>query len=167
MSTDQKLRASGTGNQNQLVYWALAFIAAGVLVWVWGGHRKDARVVQKLKSVTPQKNPAPAVPAPVRVAKIVPPPPIVPSDVPAEVVIAPQAPPRPVAVVKPVSYVEPPAAEVRVQPPPKSANKILDSQVALVRLGISPGSIDGVIGSQSRAAVRAFQLKAGLACTGT
>ena len=28
-----------------------------------------------------------------------------------------------------------------MQPPPKSANKILDSQVALVRIGISPGSI--------------------------
>jgi peptidoglycan hydrolase-like protein with peptidoglycan-binding domain len=43
---------------------------------------------------------------------------------------------------------------------------ILDAQVALDRIGISPGSIDGVPGSQTRAAIRAFQLREGLPLTG-
>jgi len=43
---------------------------------------------------------------------------------------------------------------------------ILETQVALDRIGISPGSIDGVPGSQTRAAIRAFQLREGLPITG-
>jgi lipoprotein-anchoring transpeptidase ErfK/SrfK len=43
---------------------------------------------------------------------------------------------------------------------------VLDAQVALDRLGISPGSIDGVFGSQSRAALRAFQLRENIPQTG-
>jgi lipoprotein-anchoring transpeptidase ErfK/SrfK len=49
------------------------------------------------------------------------------------------------------------------------ANKsaaVLDAQIALDRIGISCGSIDGVIGSQTRAAVRAFQAREGLPATG-
>ena len=47
-----------------------------------------------------------------------------------------------------------------------TAAAILDAQVALDRIGISPGSIDGVPGSQTRAALRAFQLREGLPITG-
>lgn len=43
---------------------------------------------------------------------------------------------------------------------------VLDAQVMLDRLAISPGSIDGVPGSQTRAALRAFQLREGLTVTG-
>ena len=39
---------------------------------------------------------------------------------------------------------------------------VLEAQVALSRLGISCGSLDGAIGSQTRAALRAFQRKAQL-----
>ena len=39
-------------------------------------------------------------------------------------------------------------------------------QVALARQGISAGSIDGIIGSQTRAAIRAFQQQQGLPITG-
>ena len=46
------------------------------------------------------------------------------------------------------------------------AAMIFDAQVALDRMGISPGSIDGVFGSQTRAAIRAFQLREGLPITG-
>jgi lipoprotein-anchoring transpeptidase ErfK/SrfK len=46
------------------------------------------------------------------------------------------------------------------------AAAILEAQVALDRIGISPGSIDGVPGSQTRAAIRAFQLREGLPITG-
>src|SRR6185503_14854708 len=39
-------------------------------------------------------------------------------------------------------------------------------QIALDRMAISPGSIDGVLGSQTRAAIRAFQSREGLSATG-
>ncbi|MEO5802683.1 MAG: L,D-transpeptidase family protein [Verrucomicrobiota bacterium] len=53
--------------------------------------------------------------------------------------------------------------DVFVARPVKS---ILEAQVALVRRGISAGSIDGVIGSQTRAALRAFQQSESLPITG-
>jgi lipoprotein-anchoring transpeptidase ErfK/SrfK len=43
---------------------------------------------------------------------------------------------------------------------------VLEAQLALGRLGISSGSLDGVIGPQTRAALRAFQQKEHLAVTG-
>ncbi len=47
------------------------------------------------------------------------------------------------------------------------AEKILEAQLNLVRHGISSGSLDGVMGSQTRAALRAFQRKENLPVTGT
>jgi lipoprotein-anchoring transpeptidase ErfK/SrfK len=43
---------------------------------------------------------------------------------------------------------------------------ILEAQIALVRQGICPGSIDGVAGSQTRAALIAFQKKRGIVPSG-
>jgi len=40
---------------------------------------------------------------------------------------------------------------------PRPARNILEGQIALARLAISPGSIDGAIGSQTRAALETFQ----------
>ncbi|MCF7669634.1 MAG: L,D-transpeptidase [Verrucomicrobia bacterium] len=42
-----------------------------------------------------------------------------------------------------------------------------EAQLALDRQGLSPGSIDGVMGPQTAAAISAFQLKSGLAPSGT
>jgi lipoprotein-anchoring transpeptidase ErfK/SrfK len=47
-----------------------------------------------------------------------------------------------------------------------SGDGVIEAQAALARLGISPGSIDGRIGPQTRAAIRAFQLWDGLPVTG-
>jgi lipoprotein-anchoring transpeptidase ErfK/SrfK len=74
----------------------------------------------------------------------------------------------------------PPSISVRTQTPPsqfhtsatnldsKAAKSpsVLDAQIALDRFAISPGSLDGVPGSQTRAAIRAFQLREGLRQTG-
>lgn len=49
---------------------------------------------------------------------------------------------------------------------PRQVQSIFQAQVALARQHLSPGSLDGLMGSQTRAAVRAFQLKAGLRETG-
>jgi lipoprotein-anchoring transpeptidase ErfK/SrfK len=43
---------------------------------------------------------------------------------------------------------------------------MLEAQIALVRLGISPGSIDGVAGPQTRSALIAFQKKQGIPPSG-
>lgn len=62
---------------------------------------------------------------------------------------------------------------VRAKVPVSSTNadlssvlSVLDAQIALDRMAISPGSIDGVPGSQTRSALRAFQLREGLPQTG-
>jgi len=45
-------------------------------------------------------------------------------------------------------------------------DKVLLSQIHLVRQGFSPGSIDGLMGGQTRAALRAFQQREGLPTAG-
>jgi lipoprotein-anchoring transpeptidase ErfK/SrfK len=49
---------------------------------------------------------------------------------------------------------------------PRPVESIGEAQIALVRQGISPGSLDGEAGSQTRAALIAFQKKRGLVPTG-
>jgi hypothetical protein len=49
---------------------------------------------------------------------------------------------------------------------PALRERVLHAQVALVQQGISPGSLDGLLGPQTRAALRAFQQKLNLAETG-
>lgn len=49
---------------------------------------------------------------------------------------------------------------------PRPPQNSFEVQLALARAGVSSGSFDGVTGSQTRAAIRAFQLREGLAETG-
>ena len=49
---------------------------------------------------------------------------------------------------------------------PRPVQNVFEAQLALARLGISSGSLDGHIGPQTRAALRAFQQKEHLAGTG-
>jgi lipoprotein-anchoring transpeptidase ErfK/SrfK len=49
----------------------------------------------------------------------------------------------------------------------RPVESILEAQIALVRHGLSPGSIDGRDGAQTRAALSAFQKKQGLTQTGS
>jgi len=49
---------------------------------------------------------------------------------------------------------------------PRAARDVFEAQVALARNGISSGSLDGTLGSQTRSALSAFQRKAGLVETG-
>jgi lipoprotein-anchoring transpeptidase ErfK/SrfK len=49
---------------------------------------------------------------------------------------------------------------------PRAVQNVLEAQLALARQGISSGSLDGAIGPQTRAALRAFQQKDHLAVTG-
>jgi lipoprotein-anchoring transpeptidase ErfK/SrfK len=52
------------------------------------------------------------------------------------------------------------------QPPEHPVRNFLEAQIALARLAISAGPIDGIVGSQTRAAIRAFQMQNGLTETG-
>ena len=81
--------------------------------------------------------------------------------------------PRPVAVSAPAQGVAPKPAPVPVtafnatsSEWPRPVQNVFEAQLALVQQGISPGSMDGAIGSQTRAALAAFQLKAKLPVTG-
>ncbi len=49
---------------------------------------------------------------------------------------------------------------------PKFSQEVFEAQLALTRRGLSVGSIDGVIGAQTRAALRVFQRSEGLPGTG-
>jgi lipoprotein-anchoring transpeptidase ErfK/SrfK len=49
---------------------------------------------------------------------------------------------------------------------PRPVHDVVEAQVALARRGISPGSIDGALGSQTRAAIAVFQQTQHLPATG-
>lgn len=89
------------------------------------------------------------------------------SLVPATIAVVSNTPPP----VRPSAKVLPPAATASTNATGRPKNlfdeRILAAQVALARLGISSGSFDGVAGSQTRAAVRAFQEREGLPASGT
>ena len=72
--------------------------------------------------------------------------------------VVPVLPPRPIA--KP--GLEPPLPGVF----PRPVQNVFEAQLALARQGISSGSLDGLIGPQTRAALRAFQQKEHLPVTG-
>jgi lipoprotein-anchoring transpeptidase ErfK/SrfK len=83
--------------------------------------------------------------------------------------------PRQPVATAPAPVIKQPAPPVLVQHPhiPELAanglrpvETILEAQIALVNQGISPGSIDGATGSQTEAALAAFQKKRGLPQSG-
>jgi len=78
--------------------------------------------------------------------------------------------------VKPARVVAPPPAKSTARPWnaateagggfPRAARNVFEAQIALARRGISPGSIDGAIGSQTRKAISVFQERENLPPTG-
>jgi len=69
-------------------------------------------------------------------------------------------------VTMPVPIVNPTIPDNMVASGTRGAQTTLEAQVALARLGYSPGSIDGALGSQTRAAIRAYQKRSGLPQSG-
>jgi lipoprotein-anchoring transpeptidase ErfK/SrfK len=49
---------------------------------------------------------------------------------------------------------------------PRPVQDVLEAQIALAREGLSPGSLDGLMGPQTRSALRAYQQREGLPVTG-
>lgn len=87
-------------------------------------------------------------------------PPVLPAPAPV-----PANPPMPRSISPPAPSTNAPAPAA-----PKAFGRrpqnVLEGQIALTRSGISCGSLDGVMGSQTRSAVRTFQRSQGLAVTG-
>ena len=124
----------------------------GGLGWLWWQakhpekfvHKKSpvpARVVEKVAPSKVQTVAAKPAPLPkVQPVEIKPAPPLVPAQLPV------------------------------IQPPadfPRPVRDMLEAQIALARRAISPGSIDAALGSQTRAAIAAFQRAQNLSPTGS
>ncbi len=74
--------------------------------------------------------------------------------------------PPPPPVPAPATNETPPVPEPDPNIFPRPVRDILEAQIALARHAVSPGSIDGVKGGQTRAALLAFQRSSGLRETG-
>jgi lipoprotein-anchoring transpeptidase ErfK/SrfK len=141
--------------------WLFALIGLAVAAWIWWHPAKPVAPVPKLTSLpTPPATQGVPPPKPAPVVQVVPPPKPEPvkeqPEIPLPVVPKPQPPPVPKANAEPV----PPGVFPR---PPQN---VFEAQLALARQGISSGSLDGLIGSQTRSSLRTFQQKQGLPVTG-
>ena len=121
----------------------LVLLILGIAVWVWWRNRPTPRPPPtKPLAVLPQTNQATAKPivSPVRT-----------NEVPLQTR---------------TSTNPPPTLRIPLTPPtegvPRPPRDVFEAQVALARRGISSGSLDGVMGSQTRAALLAFQRNTGL-----
>lgn len=168
--------------------WALVLMAAGGLAWTWFRRPAEAKgagrvsvpartaavpgtlvvpVVRPdgtpgeplvLVPARPGQAPAPAPPGPPAANPAVPLPAAVSVRTNEVIPASPAQPPRPAGPSRPPSPYEAilPGFEERV----------LAVQAGLARRAISSGPLDGVLGSQTRAALRAFQEAEGLPVTG-
>jgi lipoprotein-anchoring transpeptidase ErfK/SrfK len=133
-----KYQNSGTKRSN-VIYWVLALLMAVVLGWVWL-RPSSGRQIETRASGT---NLSPADLNPVR--RIT-------------------AAPLPVKAAAPERI--PAAPNFNTNLFPRPVLNTFETQLALAQRGISSGSIDGVAGSQTKAALIAFQKSSGLPATG-
>lgn len=161
-------RVRGPRKANQAGEWLLVLLAAGFLGWIaW-------QLFQPPPPGTPAPHPgagatnppSPSVRTSAAPAKPVP---VLPAPSPREPVIpAPVHTPAPALAVTsnipPAPSIATRGTNVSVVAP--AMERILAAQIALVNQGISPGSIDGRLGAQTRAALRAFQRLARLPAAG-
>ena len=123
----------------------LTAILAGV-GWLWWQHRHPAKAV-KSKPLVTNSGVSSKAPNPTKLSETVP----VRETIKTNPVVPNSINPTPV---------ESPAI-------PRPPRDILEAQMALARRAISPGSIDGAMGSQTRAAIAAFQRSEHLTETAT
>jgi lipoprotein-anchoring transpeptidase ErfK/SrfK len=130
-----------TANWRTALYWLLSLAGLAFLGWIFFASGRQA-------------------PGPLAARRL---PPAARAAIPAT---------RPAAA--PGGTVRPPASSLPpvgpIPPPtvfePRPVQNWLEAQVALARLGLSCGSLDGVGGNQTRTALRVFQRQAGVPATG-
>ncbi|HEY9173814.1 MAG TPA: L,D-transpeptidase [Verrucomicrobiae bacterium] len=137
--------------------------AAGA--WFWWHWRKPAIPAPQ---AAPGKLASSRQPSPSVVSNL--------TSQPVVVVVPSNPPPEVISGATPGVGVNAPSAQVSVRTPaavaprgdgfPRPPRDVLEAQIALARQGISSGSLDGVLGSQTRAALRVFQRREGLPETG-
>lgn len=143
-------RKSGSGGY----FWLFLLLILAGGAWFWWSHYHVAK--------TARHRPKPAPAAPPVIAK------------PLRSLTVTQA----VVAIPPVTFPTRPVEEVAPGPTNSAAPPVVtgfprpvvnpfEAQVALARLAISPGSIDGANGTQTRQAIRAFQWKNHLPPTGS
>ena len=145
----------------------------GGLGWLWWRQKHPpspakspllAHVVERPRPVPPVVHPLPENPVPV----------VRPVPTPAPLAAPPVEKPKPLVPVAPVAV---PVIPPEHAPAPVSTSVPLtdlsrpvrtpfEAQIALARRAISPGPVDGANGSQTRAALLAFQRAAGLFASG-
>lgn len=153
----RKLEARKKGKSSGRRYWLLLLLALAALGWLWWHSGRPTPPVSRPPVAAPKTNlPPVAITPPVTVRTSAPP--VLP---PTNVVVTPMPLPAPPVVVTSA----PPVANA-VGFAPRPVQTIFEAQLALARLGISSGSIDGVSGYQTRAAMRAFQQRYGIPPTG-
>jgi lipoprotein-anchoring transpeptidase ErfK/SrfK len=129
--------------------WLLMLVGLVVAGWIWwySGQPK-----------APAPKPKPVALAPTTQVVVQPKPP--PVNVPPRPPLAEEPMPAPRTIAKPSPEPPPPGVY------PRPVRNVFEAQLALARQGISSGSLDGVIGPQTHAALRAFQQKEHIAVTG-
>lgn len=141
-------------------YWLLTMASLALIGWILYQKHLPRRTLALPPSPAPAANPPPSVEvAPPAVLPAAEPLPAVPPDAPREA-------PVPLRTPTPAPEDFVPPAPPRVTGFPRPANDVLEAQVCLANLGISCGPIDGIAGSQTAAALRAFQARAGLPPSG-
>jgi len=129
-------------------YWVIALVLLAGVGWVWW---------QSSMTKPPESSRQPVRVAPTAAPAIAQKPLVIPPQ--SNVITRPFTSPPPAKIIVPAR--PPQAAEF-----PRPVRDVFEAQVALARNGISSGSLDGVMGLQTRAALLAFQRKTGLIETG-
>ena len=161
------------------VYWILIVVCLGVLGWVGWEYAHSPAAPQRagvgLSNSASRELPVSQVVQPMEPQPAASQPPVWSNPPPARIENAnyaatlPPTPPTNSGVVAPVPAKETAptnVSKVAAFPVGQYAPPVLEVQIALSRRGISCGSLDGVMGAQTRAALRAFQRGENLSITG-
>jgi len=130
--------------------WLLALLGLSVAGWIWW-HARETRAPATKEKTTPVPPTFQHVPQPK----------------PPSAKVQGQPPPRTVPVLPPRPIAKPGPAPTPPGVFPHPVQNVLEAQLALARQGIGSGSLDGLLGPQTRAALRTFQQKERLPVTGT
>jgi lipoprotein-anchoring transpeptidase ErfK/SrfK len=144
-------RFSASVNRSNGTYWILALLLIVIVAWLWwkSGKTSPNKPTSRSKLTPSELSPTR------RVATT-------PTNSPKpSLITSASAQPGRLPNVPQTNSTEP-----QVSAFPRTVQNVFEGQLALVQQGISSGSLDGVMGSQTRAAFMAFQQKTGLPATG-
>ncbi len=147
------------------VSWCVGLLLLAVVGWILWETYKGGKPLDKTKVIVTSQGQGVQ-----KMVRAEPPPSAVQTNSNTNAISPPRAVPHPNVVTNLVPMPPPlVATNAVVVPPgvyPRPVQTLFEAQVALARLAISPGSLDGLAGSQTRSALRAFQAKEHIPATG-